>query len=214
MNRFQTAASLLMLVAASAVMAQKSQPTSRTIKGEDVKFTTDPDDVEFCKTLGEVGGGFRRTDKAAAALGANVVLQTIYTSGGEQYVANGGTAYFCGADDTAKQAEKRAALQKSADRKISCTAGLHCEFEWSRVTAWLLENSKWKLRNVTDALITTEGPMDTGNPSFEVIKMATGDGKTYQILMRASCGIGQCTERALLRLKAKFVDFVLAPPTQ
>ena len=49
MNRLQTAVVLLMLTIASTVIAQKSQPTSQSIKPEEVKLTTDPDDVEFCK---------------------------------------------------------------------------------------------------------------------------------------------------------------------
>jgi len=73
MNRLQTAVVLLILAVATSATAQ----TSHT-KPEDVKLTADSDDVEFCKVLGKVGGGFRRVDKGAAAMGANVVLWTIY----------------------------------------------------------------------------------------------------------------------------------------
>jgi hypothetical protein len=207
MNRLQTAVVLSMFTVASTATAQ----TSQRIKPEDVKLTSDADDVEFCKMLGKVGGGFRRVDKGAAAIGANVVLWTIYTSGEEQH-ANGGTAYFCTAEDVGRQAMKQAALQESANRKIACTAGADCEFKWSRVTLWLANNSKWKFRSITDTLISTEGPLDTlNNPAFEVIKIATGDGKTYQISMRPSCGKG-CSEKLFMRLRANFADFVLAPP--
>ena len=213
-------AALLLLTLALPATAQ--QTAAPSIKAGGVNLTSDPDDVEFCKVLGPVQGksGWNselgasdienNVRKRAAALGGNVVGEYHLECG---FIPKGsGKAYFCTTEDLEKQARKLAALVESANRKIACTAGADCEFKWSRAMQWLQTHCAWKFRNVTDTLITTEGPMDTSKPAFEVIKMASGDGKTYQISMRPSCGQG-CSEKDYLRLRAAFGDFVLAPPT-
>jgi hypothetical protein len=232
MNRLAALALLLALFAAK-LPAQNAPPTPQKVNPDEVKLTSDPDDVEFCKLLGDVkaksgwggsmgcGAGISSVEstvrKRAADLGANVVGG--YRSSCEFMTFGSGKAYHCGEEDTAKQQAKLAELQRAANQKIACTTGADCEFKWSRVTLWLANNSKWKFRNITETLITTEGPMETNNPAFEVIKMATGDGKTYQLTMRAACGGtwssvsgSGCTEKDLLRLRANFADFVLTPP--
>jgi hypothetical protein len=205
----------LTLAAQTAVSAGKIDPAS-------VRVTSDPDDVEFCKPLGNVAGkspwsltkgqmaAAERAKSQVAAAGGNVLGAEKITVGAWGTTVSG-SAYFCDVEGLNRQDSKRAELERVANQKIACMAGPDCEYKWSRVTLWLSNNSSWKFRNITDTLITTEGPMDTSKPAFEVIKMATGDGRTYQISMRPSCGVG-CTEKDFLRLRAKFAEFVLTPP--
>jgi hypothetical protein len=155
---------------------------------DDVLLTTDPDDVEHCTALGPVkaksgwGGtsgakkgmeSVRATlRKRAAALGADVVLlEELGTTFG---TAGNGTAYKCSEEAIAKQKEKAAEIARKAAATITCTTGTDCEVRWARVTQWLQDHSQWKFRNVTDTLITTEGPLETAKPAFEVTKMPAG----------------------------------------
>lgn len=216
--------SLAVLLCAFAVSS--SLFADDAVKPDDVLLTWDAADAEFCTERGEVSaksgwGGSQGANKGqesvkatlkkrAAALGANVVkvesLQTTFGTSGS------GMAFQCSADALAKQQAKAEEIEKKANAPISCTAGADCELKWSRVTMWLLDNSEWKMRNVTDTLITTEGPMDTMKPAFQVTKMPSGDGKTYRIAMRAQCGAGEC-EKMIRNLRASFYDYVTAPVT-
>lgn len=199
---------------------QKANP-----KPEDVLLTWDGDAVEFCTEVGEVkaksgwGGSQGKTmgeesvkatlRKRAAALGANVVRMEALSANFS--TSGSGTAFRCSDEAFAQQQVKAEEIEKKASTPIVCSAGADCELRWSRVTLWLLDHSEWKLRNVTDNLITTEGPLDTMmKPSFQVTKMPSGDGKTYRIAMRAACGAGDC-ENLIRKLRANFYDFITAP---
>ena len=222
MTRFSPLVASVLLVFFSMTLAAQTGSTTGKIDPASVRLTSDPDDVEFCKPLGTVAGKSAwSSTKGQMAAGERAKSQTAAAGGnvlGDQKLTVGawgttvsGAAYFCDAEALKRQAAKSAELERVANQKIACTAGPDCEYKWSRVTLWLSNNSSWKFRNITDTLITTEGPLDTSKPAFEVIKMATGDGRTYQISMRPSCGVG-CTEKDFLRLRAKFADFVLTPP--
>jgi hypothetical protein len=198
---------------------------AENVKPEDVRITEVLDEVEFCSALGEVkaksgwGGSMGAAKgiesvkatlrKRAAAMGANVRL--LETLSADFATSGSGQAYDCSADALAQQEKKLAELERKATAAITCTAGTDCEVRWSRVTLWLQNHSEWKFRNVTDTLITTEGPLETeGKPAFEVTKVPTGDGKTYRIAMRGFCGKGDCS-RMILKLKASFYDDLTAP---
>jgi len=93
---------------------------------------------------------------------------------------------------------------------ISCTTGADCDAKWSRAMQWLQQNSSWKVTTATDMLLTTEGPLTTAKPAFEVTKVALEDGRSFQISMRAWCGTGDC-EELIQRLRADFSAYVLMP---
>lgn len=149
----------------------------------------------------------------AAALGGD----TVRVNNLNQFWGSGkATVYDCRtpahASAIAASAAELARLREAANRTIACQAGPDCEYKWSRAMQWLQDNSEWKSRTVTDNLMTTEGPMETAKPAYEVTRIATGDGKNYRIVLRAWCGAGNC-EIKILQLKSQFVDFVTAPPT-
>lgn len=148
----------------------------------------------------------------AAALGGDTVL----VNNVNQFWGSGNaTVYDCRtpARDSivATNEAALAELQQRAGRQVTCLAGPDCEYKWSQAMLWIQNNSAWKFRTVADNLMTTEGPLETTKPAFEVTRMATGDGQNYRIGIRAWCGAGNC-ELKILQLKANFVDFVNTPP--
>jgi hypothetical protein len=216
---------LAALLLSLAIDATAADPKPAKVKPEDVKVTSEPDEVEFCQKAGPVKaksgwGGTAGSDmgrrsveatlkKRAAALGGNVVLlgnlSTAFTTEGN------GEAYFCSEDALNRQQVRAAEVAAKAAATITCTAGTDCEVRWGRVTTWLQENSSWKFRNVTETLITTEGPLETVKPAFEVTKMPVGDGKTYKIAMRAFCGVDEVCDKLIVKLRALFYDAITAP---
>lgn len=76
--------------------------------------------------------------------------------------------------------------QLDAAREVTCNSKDDCELKWARATKWLQDNSYWKLRTVTENLLTTEGPMDRTNTAYEVNKFPKGDG-VYEIQFKAGC---------------------------
>lgn len=95
------------------------------------------------------------------------------------------------------------------ERVITCVAGADCDAKWSRAMQWLQQNSSWKVRSQTDTSVITEGPLDTAKPAFEVTKVASDDGRTSRISMRAWCETANCDD-LVLRLRRSFNDAVLA----
>jgi hypothetical protein len=79
------------------------------------------------------------------------------------------------------------AWQQQARQPLTCQKGDDCEYRWGRVVQWLTANSHWKLRNVTDFIVTTEGPDDTVWLAYSVQKVPQGDG-SYSIEATAGCG--------------------------
>lgn len=80
----------------------------------------------------------------------------------------------------------RADWARDAADPVVCQRGEDCEVAWGRALQWISANSHWKLRNVTDFLIATEGPMDTDRPAFTIQKVPQGQG-VYRIEMSAAC---------------------------
>lgn len=83
--------------------------------------------------------------------------------------------------------QQQAAVDANAAMEVTCTGQQDCEMKWARALDWVQRNSHWKLRNVSDMLITTEGPLDTTYAAFEITKFPKGNG-AYEIRFRAACG--------------------------
>jgi hypothetical protein len=53
-----------------------------------------------------------------------------------------------------------AALVKAvANQPITCQAGADCDAKWSRATAWIAQNSAYKVQTASDSIIQTMGPL-------------------------------------------------------
>jgi len=107
-------------------------------------------------------------------------------------------------------AERVAYWQEEAAKPVTCNAGKDCELKWSRCLEWVQSNSHWKLRNVNDFIITTEGPLDTGYPSYSITKKPEPDG-SYSINFSGGCGVLGCYTD-MRYLKAHFVNFINGTP--
>lgn len=70
---------------------------------------------------------------------------------------------------------------------VYCSGRDDCETKWALATRWLQNHSAYKFRNVTETLITTEGPLQSDpRAAFEITKFPKGGG-AYEIQMRAGC---------------------------
>ncbi len=76
--------------------------------------------------------------------------------------------------------------QAAASLQVTCTGKDDCELKWARATKWLQDNSHWKLRTVTESVLTTEGPNGEVFTAYEVNKFPLGDGG-YEIQFKAGC---------------------------
>jgi hypothetical protein len=186
---------------------------SSTPEGAGVRIAKTEDEIFGCENKGlvevktalSINDAYVAVKNRAAAVGANFVRIDSESPAWGHVEA---TAFNC---DPAKTKARAQAVVDRASRPILCTAGPDCEYKWSRAMQWLQQNSAWKFRTVTDTLLTTEGPLETAKPAYEVTKLSQGDGRNYQIAMRAWCGAGNC-EDLILRLRGDFNDFVLTPP--
>lgn len=229
MNRLSLLVAVTIAVA-TAALADEPQPRPASARPDDVILTSDPDAIEFCAAVGEVKaksglgyqGGAESVNSTirqrAAALGATVVQMQPPSTNALMITSGHGTAYRCSADALEKQRAKAAErrrreeeMERRASEPVICDAGADCEMKWSRVIPWLQDHSTWKFRNVTDTLITTEGPMETPNPAFEVTKVPSGDGKTYRISIRTFCGSALCDKQRLVDLRLNFRESLLKP---
>ncbi len=51
---------------------------------------------------------------------------------------------------------------------VVCRRGPECDARWQRALEWVRANSRWKLLEVTEAVIRTEGPFDTLAPALTI----------------------------------------------
>ena len=115
----------------------------------------------------------------------------------------------CAAMDNADLSPERiAAIETNAALQPTCSDKSDCELKWARALDWVQKNSCWKLRSVSEMLISTEGPFDSTSPAFEITRFPHGDG-SYEIRFRAGCGnIFGCAP-SVKQLTASFNECVL-----
>jgi hypothetical protein len=109
--------------------------------------------------------------------------------------------------------QTRIELQVQASRTPRCEGKDACERMWADALQWVQSNSNWKMRNVTETLITTEGPLDTPQPAFQIIKYPLGNG-AYEIRFSAACGnIFGCVP-SILEVTASFNRALIPAPAK
>jgi hypothetical protein len=98
--------------------------------------------------------------------------------------------------------------QLAASQQVTCSSKDDCELKWARATKWLQDNSHWKLRTVTESLLTTEGPNGQTFTAYEVSKFPMGNG-TYEIQFKAGChNMGLGCHPSIVGATASFKRFV------
>lgn len=70
---------------------------------------------------------------------------------------------------------------------VACKDKADCDAKWSRTQAWVVNNTKWKIKIATDTIIQTEGPFDETDLAFTATKQIKTDG-SGEIGIRAGCG--------------------------
>jgi hypothetical protein len=108
--------------------------------------------------------------------------------------------------------QREAALSAEAGRKVVCSGKDDCEVKWASAIRWVQDNSHWKMRNVTDSLVTTEGPFDSTYAAYQISKFPLGGG-AYEIEFRAGCGNLFGCVPSILELTASFKSIVGSPNT-
>lgn len=99
--------------------------------------------------------------------------------------------------------------QVAAAQQVTCSSKDDCELRWARATKWLQDNSHWKLRTVTESLLTTEGPNGQTFTAYEVSKFPMGNG-TYEIQFKAGCNnMGLGCHPSIVGATASFKRYVM-----
>jgi hypothetical protein len=106
------------------------------------------------------------------------------------------------------QREQHAALEAAAHQDVTCTAGADCDEKWMRAEVWVKKNSSYSLKQDSDSIIETAGPITPTTDSAFTVTKTTDDKKTYTIHFTSSCGPNACVPTSL-ELKASFKKFVM-----
>src|SRR5205809_1998017 len=74
---------------------------------------------------------------------------------------------------------------EEAPKPVVCRHGPECDAKWRRAREWVGMHSRWPIREDTDALIATDGPDDTRDPTFVIRRVASAG--TDVIVFGAGC---------------------------
>jgi hypothetical protein len=79
--------------------------------------------------------------------------------------------------------EEAAALQMP----VTCESKTACDVAWRKATAWVVENSGWKVQVATDSLVQTFGPgTQSATLAFTLVRKPLADG-WEELALTASC---------------------------
>ena len=70
---------------------------------------------------------------------------------------------------------------------VICKDKADCDAKWSKTQAWVVNNTRWKIKIATDTIIQTEGPFDQTDLAFTATKQINKDG-SGEIGISAGCG--------------------------
>ena len=102
---------------------------------------------------------------------------------------------------------KIAKWQSQGSKLVLCQAGKDCEIKWGRCLKWVQANSRWEIQNISDFIITTDGPFESPSSAFSIKREPNPDG-TYTISFEAWCGSSFGCIPDERQLKAAFVNYV------
>ena len=71
---------------------------------------------------------------------------------------------------------------------VACRRGPECDAKWQRALEWVRANSRWNVLEATEAVIRTEGPLDTLVPAFTIRRLGRSDQPgSDAIVFEAGC---------------------------
>lgn len=87
---------------------------------------------------------------------------------------------------------------------LTCKDKADCDSKWSKTQAYIVQNSKWKIKIATDTIIQTEGPFDQMQLAYSATKSINSNG-SGDITVQAACGnyfaCEQSPKEAIIHLK-------------
>lgn len=79
------------------------------------------------------------------------------------------------------------ALKAAADEPLFCQGAEQCGNYWKRAQVWVATNSRWKIQNATDSVITTFTPVRSAvEPGFQITRLPVAGG-LEQIKIASAC---------------------------
>jgi len=72
-------------------------------------------------------------------------------------------------------AERGAVTIDEPPGAVVCRRGPECDAKWQRALEWVRANSRWNVLEATEAVIRTEGPLDTLVPAFTIRRLGRSD---------------------------------------
>lgn len=78
-------------------------------------------------------------------------------------------------------------IESKARTPLICKDKAHCDLYWQRAQIWVQQNSRYRIQNVTDTIISTYGPFGSNVwLAYQVARVPQGDGGA-EITIRAAC---------------------------
>ena len=115
----------------------------------------------------------------------------------------------CGPKMTAAE---QAAIQKEAQKTVTCQAGADCKLKWELATEWVARYSHYGIRVASSRLIQTTGPLHSStNSAFTITKFPTKDRNVYNIEFQSFCDNWLGCKPSEDELKAYFNYFITHP---
>ena len=108
-----------------------------------------------------------------------------------------------------------AIVNAAVNQPIACKAGPECDAKWSCASAWIAQNSAFKIQTANELIIQTMGPLPyDATPAFTVTKVANASGD-YEISLTGGCdnifGCIPSIEQSRISFLA-FVNAASGPP--
>ena len=85
-------------------------------------------------------------------------------------------------------AERGAVTIEEPPGAVVCRRGPQCDAKWQRALEWVRANSRWNVLEATDAVIRTEGPLDTLVPAFTIRRLERSEDPGSEVVVfQAGC---------------------------
>ena len=122
---------------------------------------------------------------------------------------------LCGCNSAPNSPVDAAIVKAALSQPITCQAGPDCDAKWSRASAWIAENSAYKIKTANDSIVQTEGPLeDDDRTAFTATKAANAAGE-YEISLTGGCdNVFRCApsiDKARLSFAVSVRDSTPAP---
>ena len=113
-------------------------------------------------------------------------------------------------DQMAERSAAQQRLRVRANVPVICQSREECEVAWGRAVAWVSSTCGWKVKNQTDYLIETEGPIKGEAQVACRVNRVPLDATRARFELVASCGEAWVCDDRILAAEADFADTINA----